>query len=663
MNSKAVGMPRARPGRPGIARDGGRGLRFRVLGPVEALQGGQPVALGGTTLALLAGLLISANHRVSAETLARLTWDAEPPANPRAALQSGIARLRRALGADVVETVSGGYRVCAGPGELDLLDFSSLVAAAEAQVADGGTERGLSLLDDALGLWQQPVLENVSSDVLRRDAGASLTERYLDAHELRAELGLRLGRHQALAGELSELARAFPFRERLAGSLMVALCRSGRPADALSAYAALRRGLGDELGIDPSAELQDLHVRILRADPAVHGAGQGGGTARLRAVGTARPAAPRPLPAPRQLPPDIADFTGRERELSEVLSLLTAVRAAPAGPPVAVLAGPAGVGKTALALHAAHRASPAYPDGQLYVNLAGSGACPAEPGEVLAELLRAFGTAEQAIPAGLAERAARYRSVVADRRVLVLLDNAGDERHVRDLLPGGPGCGVIVTARARITGLPGLRPVQLGILDDGAAVRLLGRVAGAGRVSAEPAQALALARLCGGLPLALRIVGARLSARPHWPLSRLADRLADPRTRLSELSHGDLDLRAALTLSYQGLPSAAARELLRCIGLMDAPDFCSSAAAALLHADISVTEELLDVLADAQLLEAVRHGAAGQSRYRCHGLIRDFGRELAAAGELAARRRDAPAALADRDGAPRRDLGLVAWSR
>jgi DNA-binding SARP family transcriptional activator len=586
---------------------------------------------------------VSVNRPVSAVELADLAWDGRTPVHPRAALQSGISRLRRLLGQEAVETVASGYRICAATDDLDLLKFDHMVKAADEHVADGAEEGALAALEEALGLWRDPLLGNVSSGVLHHDVVPQLTERRLDAQEKRAQLCLRLGRHESLTGELAELTRIFPFRERLTGSLMLALYRSDRQAGALAAYETLRRRLSEELGIDPAAELQDLYLSILRGDPDLRvipghqarpvaqlAAGDGGTAAPFQAGGGGATI------VPRQLPADIADFTGREVELSAVRDLLTAGGAA-TGTRIAIVAGPGGAGKSALAVRASHGIADLFPDGQLYVNLQGASARPAEPGEVLSRFLRGLGVAGSAIPADVDERSAMYRSLVADRRVLVLLDDAEDERQLRQLMPAGAQCGVVVTARGRITGLPGTHPIQLGMLDDAEAVLLLSFIAGTNRVRGEPQGARALARLCGGLPLALRIAGARLAARPHWRLSSLVDRLEDGRRRLGELSHGDLDVRASLALSYQGLVPAA-QVLLRRIGLLDAPDFPAWAAAALLDTSLVEADQLIDSLVDAQLLEVTGRAVTGGHRYRCHDLIRDFARELALTDDKAASR-------------------------
>jgi DNA-binding SARP family transcriptional activator len=606
-------------------------LSFRVLGPVEVLRSGQPADLtGGTALSVIAGLLVSANQIVSAAGLGRMVWDADGPAHPDAALHSAVSRLRRLLGSEIVETVGSGYRIRVRPGNLDLLDFRRLTAAAAQESARGAGHAAVGLLDEALSLWRLPVLGNVSSVVLRRDIAPRLTDEYLDAQEIRARLCLRLGQHRRIAAELADLVSAYPFREQLAACLMEALYRAGRQADALAVYERLRRWLADELGVDPSAGLRDLHLRIVRAELAEPGQ-------ETRGEPAASPAAGR---VPRQLPPDVADFTGRGAELSLARELLTAGRdGARPGPPICVLTGPGGAGKSALAVHVAHQVSAAYPDGQLYADLEGAGERPVAPGEILSRILRALGIAGPQIPPGLDERAALYRSLLASRRMLVLLDNAAGEGQIRQLLPGGPGCAVIVTARSRITGVPGGRLIQLGMLADAEGIELLGRVAGPGRISAEPEQARILVRLSGGLPLALRIVGARLAARPHWLVATMAGRLADGRQRLSELRHGDLDVRASMALSYQGLRPAE-QALLRRIGLLEVPDFPAWACAALLDCGLRYAQGLVDGLADAHLLELAGHDTGERARYRCHDLIGDYVRELALA-EDPAQERDA----------------------
>jgi tetratricopeptide (TPR) repeat protein/DNA-binding XRE family transcriptional regulator len=346
----------------------------------------------------------------------------------------------------------------------------------------------------------------------------------------------------------------------------------------------------------------------------------------------AGPARRPPSGALCQLPPDVVDFTGRAEQVALVGDLLA--DAAPGGKAPAVVvsavAGKAGVGKTALAVHLAHRLRPRFPDGQLYVNLRGADSQPLDPGEVLSRLLRTLGVDGAAIPADVGERSALYRAWLADRRVLVVLDDAASEAQVRPLLPGTAGCGVLATSRAPLVGLEGARLLDLEVLPPEQAVELLGRIAGAARVAAEPQAATAIVGYCGRLPLAVRIAGAKLAGRPHWPLERLAGLLADERSRLDHLAVGDLEVRASVALSYRALTGNQQRTF-RLLGLLEAPDFAAWAAAALLDITTEQAEELVDGLVQAQLLELGGRDQTGQVRFRFHDLLRLYARERATA--------------------------------
>lgn len=588
-------------------------LRFRLLGWVEAEREGRPLVLGPGATSLLAALLSTPNEVRSTADLTEAIWGTRLPEHPHGALRNVVARLRKAAGAEVIVSVDGGYRITVGPDQLDLLEFDLLQAEADDAQRHGAFAAAVDILDDALALWHEPIFGNVNSESLHRDLVPQLSERHLRAHEERAELCLRLGRHRSLVAELDVLVARHPFRERLTGQLMLALYRSDRQADALRLYQSLRHTLAQELGVDPSESLRDLQLKILRADPDLRL-----GTDNISYQGTQS----FPVDVPRQLPWDIADFTGRETEAALVIRSLTDAADGVVGPRLAILAGPGGIGKTTVAVHVAHLLSAGYPDGQLYVDLQGADSQPADSGEVLSWFLRSLGVPSDLVPEGLTARAGLYRSLLADRRVLVVLDNAADERQLRPLLPAGSEVGVIITARSRITGLPGGQPIQLDFLEDDNAIELLRKVIGPQRVEAERDQAQALVGLCGGLPLALRIVAARLAARPHHRLAAMVDRITDRRRRLSELSHADLDVRASLTLSYQGL-SPHARTLLRRIGLLDRPDFAVWTAAALMDAPASLAQDVLDQLVDGQLVDVPEHG-----RYRCHDLVREFGGAL-----------------------------------
>jgi len=344
--------------------------------------------------------------------------------------------------------------------------------------------------------------------------------------------------------------------------------------------------------------------------------------------------------AARALPRDVSGFTGRHAELARLLGSADGLAAGGGVVGIHAIDGMAGVGKTALAVHAAHQLRPRFPDAQLYVNLRGAEAQALAPAEVLGRFLRALGVESQRLPEDVESRAGLYRSLLADRRVLLVLDNAADEAQVRPLLPAGAGNAVLVTSRTRLAGLALAEVIDLGVLPPGQAVELLGKIAGAGRIAAEPEAAARIAASCGYLPLALRITGARLAAKPHWRVQRLADRLAAQHRRLDELAVGDLEVRASFALSYQAAGEVE-RRAFRLLGLLEVPDFAPWMLAALLDVSAGDAEEIAERLADAQLVDAVAEDAAGQLRYRCHDLLRLFAAERLAAEETPAARRAA----------------------
>jgi DNA-binding SARP family transcriptional activator/tetratricopeptide (TPR) repeat protein len=630
-------------------------LEFRVLGPVQALREGQPVKLTGRTIVnLLAALLLSSNRPVSPDTLYDLVWGDELPEHPLPALHSLVSRLRRLLGGSAVHTLGGGYQISVPPDALDLLRFDQLVAAATVAAHGGEALVAVSLLDQALDLWSPPALANVDSAALMRRGTQVLTERYLTAQEKRAELRLSLEQYPVVISELTGLVAMHPFHEPLAGQLMLGLYRGDRQAEAITAYQDLRQRLRDHLGVDPGEALQQLYQGILRRDPSLDlpaeakpaaaeppaavlpAAGQPGGEPAPESV---QEHAMRPAyPVPRQLPPDPGDFTGREREMAEITGALTEAGAGPAGdgaPPravrIVVLTGPGGIGKTALAIHAGHQVADAFPDGQIYADAKGAG----DTADIMGDILRAFGMPGSRIPDNLPQRLGLYRSVAAGKSFLLVLDNVSSERGVLDLLPTGPRCGVIVTARPRLAGLPGGQLVELGTFGHADSARLLGQIIGQGRIDKEQAALAELVRLSSGLPLALRIIGARLAAKPHWRLGTLARRLALARRRLDELTYDDLDVRATISLSYAGL-AADAKVMLRRLGLLDAPDFPLWAGAAVLDVSLERADEICEQLVDAQLLDVA--GSPVGPRYQLHDLVRDYMREAAAAEETAGQR-------------------------
>jgi DNA-binding SARP family transcriptional activator len=600
-------------------------MQFRLLGPLEVWDGDERIDLGGAKQrALLALLLLNANRTVRRTQVMEWLWDMEPPRTAGDLVQEYVSRLRQALrryrdaepSSRRLRTEASGYLLEVAQDELDLDHFERLVDQAHREIRAHDLELATGTLRQALGLWRGPALANLPESWAVGAESARLEDARLVALEERLEVDLALGRHDYLVGELETLVASYPNRERLRRQLMLALYRSGRQAEALAVYRNTRKLLVEELGLEPSPALQQLERAILRADPALEPA------ALPAAAGTQR--RPTVAPGPCQLPPDIDDFTGREAALTEVRQLLEGEQATAVV--ISAIAGKAGVGKTALAVRVAHRLRPRFPDGQLYVNLRGAEAQALDPVDVLAAFLRALGVEGAAIAEGLEERVRQYRSQLADRRVLVVLDNAAAEAQVRPLLPASPGCAALITNRVSLSGLEAAHPLTLDVLEADQAVALLAKLAGPGRVAAEPEAAAAIVRLCGWLPLAVRIAGARLASRPQWRLALLAERLGDERRRLDELKAGDLEVRASVALSYHGR-NQEERRLFRLLGLLVAPSFPAWAAAALLGVEAAEAEGLLEGLVDAQLVEAAGQDQAGQLRYRLHDLLRVFARE------------------------------------
>ncbi|HET9254199.1 MAG TPA: BTAD domain-containing putative transcriptional regulator [Pseudonocardiaceae bacterium] len=582
-------------------------MDFEVLGPLRVRLGEQPAPLSAPMPRMVLGVLLSrANTPVPVGVLADALWAGQH--DPRAAkkLQLHVHRLRRALGdPERIHYENGGYTLRVHPGELDAERFES--ALAQSREA-GRPARAVTVLRDALRLWRGDPFSDMTELPLLRAEAERLAERRLAGLAQLYTAELACGHASAIVGELAELAARHPMREQFQGLLMTALYQAGRQAEALEVYQRTRGALVEQLGLEPSNELQRLEHAILTGDPL------------LEAPST-------PAIAPAQLPADITDFTGRQAELGTLAHLVAACRATTG---LIAIRGKAGAGKTTLAVHAAHQLRDQFPDGQLFVNLRGMGATPLTAAEVLARFLRSLGVDRLAIPDDIEERAALYRSRLAGQRMLIVLDDAACEAQVRPLLPGAPGCAVLVTSRARLTGLGGAQLVDLNVFEPGESVELLARVAGPGRVTAEPAAACEIARLCGFLPLAIRVAGARLGARGHWPLSRLAADLADEGTRLDALRLADLDVRGSLARSYDTL-DALARRAFRLLGLLDAADVTSSVIAALLDVPHAGAEDLMDNLVDLHLLEVAGRDSCGQVRYHIDDLLRIYARETAAA--------------------------------
>ncbi|WP_420034167.1 BTAD domain-containing putative transcriptional regulator [Streptomyces sp. cg28] len=603
------------------------GLRFSVLGPVHAWRGAEPLAPGSPQQrALLAALLLRDGRTATASELIDALWGEDPPSQALAALRTYASRLRKILDPDVLVSESGGYAIRLPRRDaLDLAVAEELAADAEKARQSGDLCQARALLRKTLGLWDGEPLAGVPGPYAETQR-ARLEEWRLQLLEFCLDMDLEQGCHAEAVSELTALTAAHPLRERLRELLMLALYRSGRQAEALAVYADTRRLLADELGVDPRPGLSELQQRILRADPGL-------------AEPSAPPAEPPAVPVrPAQLPATVPDFTGRAdfvRELSDALSAASSETGAGGVMAVSAVAGIGGVGKTTLAVHVAHAARSAFPDGQLYVDLQGAGPHAAEPEAVLGSFLRALGTADSAIPDSPDERAALYRSTLDGRRVLVLLDNARDAAQVRPLLPGTEGCAALITGRVRMVGLAGAHLVDLDVMSPEEALQLFTRIVGEERVAAEREAALDVVAACGFLPLAIRIAASRLAARRTWTVSVLAAKLADGRRRLDELQAGDLAVKATFELGYGQLEPAQARAF-RLLGLADGPDISLSAAAATLDLDPDEAEDLLEQLVDMSLLESAAPG-----RYRYHDLVRLYARACAERDEDPGTGRDA----------------------
>lgn len=598
-------------------------MDFLLLGPVAVESATGPVAIGGAKpRTLLAALLVDDGRVVPTGRLIDAIWGLDPPDSARPLIQTYVSALRRALAdgkitsGDAIRTHSSGYSINVDPARLDRRVFEDHIARGRRAALDGRHHDAAQAFRDGLALWRGPALGGITESFLAAEA-ARLDEMRLVTTEDWLAAELALGRGDVLIAELTALVGRHPTRERLRGQLMIALYRAGRTAEALAAFRAGREAMIEELGIDAGPGLRRLHEEILREAPTL--------SAAVGETVTVPERPPPAVPAAAQLPPDLHDFTGRTTEIE---ALVAALHSGPDVPSMVgcVITGPGGAGKSTLAVRVAHQVAAAFPDGQLYVDLHGMTDSPVQPEHVLGRFLRALGEDPTGFPETLAEYTARYRSLTAGRRILVVLDDAESAQQVRPLLPGGSGCAVLITSRNRLASLPAATVVELGILCPPDARDLLAHIVGDDRVLAEPTAAREIVAHCGHLPLAVRIAGARLASRRHWTLRQLADRLADERRRLDELTVGDQEVRATIALSYHALDDRE-RAALRGLGLLGVPHFPVWALGCLLDVDTAVADQVVERLLDAHLLEFGHIDGVGEVRYRLHDLVRLFASE------------------------------------
>jgi tetratricopeptide (TPR) repeat protein len=616
-------------------------MEFCLLGPLQVRRHGLVVTVPrGNQRVILATLLLNAGKVVRLDELGESLWGPDVPPSGPAAVQNYVMRLRKALGdagGDRIITQPPGYLIRLDADELDVSRFEVLLCAARDAARNGSWDQAVTQVGEALELWRGDPLTDVKSELLALREVPRLTEMRLQAIEMRIDADLHRGRYAEVIVELRRQLATHPLREHLHAEIMLALYRDGRLAEALTAYQHVRQVLVEELGTEPGADLQELHQRILSRDPF------------LAAPQTAPPTTGRAAPAvPHELPAGVRHFTGRADELHALTGMLNrAGEETPGAVVISAIGGTAGVGKTALALHWAHQAAERFPDGQLYVNLRGYDPDqPMSAADALAGFLRSLGMPGQDIPAEQAERAARYRSLLSGKRMLIVLDNAGSAEQVRPLLPGTPRCAVVVTSRDALVGLvaqDGAARLDLDLLPLQDAVSLLRALIG-DRAGADFSATTALAQLCCRLPLALRVAAELTATRPATPLADLVDELAS-RQRLLDLLNSAGDPRTAVrtvfSWSYRHLDPEAARAF-RLAGPHPGADLDPYAAAALTSTTLERARRLLDALARAYLIQP-----AGPGRYGMHDLLRAYARELATAHDGEGKQRAALTRLFD----------------
>jgi DNA-binding SARP family transcriptional activator len=618
-----------------VIEPSGTAALFRILGPLEVRTDEGWTKIGAAKQrSVLATLLLRPGEPVSTDVLIDQVWPDKPPAKAANLVSVYVHHLRRRIGdADgkVLVTRAPGYRVVLGPDELDAAQFVGLVTEGRQALAAGAPDRAVELLTGALELWRGPALADVPATALVAAEADRLGQSRLEALELRAEATLACGRFAEVLPEVRRLLADHPLQEKLWALQMRALYGAGRQAEALEVYEQARNKIADELGVDPGADLRQLYHQILNADEV------------QAVIPAARVDPVLSNPVPAQLPADIRDFTGRSGQVEQLRELLAGADGedSPGAVRVVLVVGSGGLGKTALAVHAAHLLASRFPGGQLYANLLGA-TQPVATAEVLARFLRDLGMEGHRIPLGEEERAAHFRTRLAGKQVLIVLDDARDAAQVQPLLPGSASCAVLVTARGTLPELVGSELIDLDVLPRPEARALFGVVAGEERAAAEPAATEAVLKACAGLPLAIRIAGARLARRGGGTVRALAERLSDERRRLDEFRMGNLAVRASFEVSFTSLPGPVTpggldpARAFRLLGLWTGPSIGLPAAAGLLGEPELATADALDVLVDAHLLES-----PDPEQYRFHDLLRVYAADRALTEEAEADRREA----------------------
>ncbi len=591
-------------------------MYFRVLGPVQVLRDGDEVPLDGCKQrTVLAALLLARGRLVTDERLSMLLWGENPPKTFSAQIYTYVSRLRKYLG-DGVEIVRQrpGYLLRAASAPLDYDDFVRLTRLARAAAAEGRYEDAAAQLAAAHELWQGPALTNATEFLVEADYD-QLEEARIAGVELRIDTEVMRGRHAEIVSELIGLVAQFPLRERFRAQLMICLHRCDRQADALRTYFEGRDILAEELGVDPGPMLTAAYAQVLAAEssPEQQPAEWGAPANEPQSALWARPA---------MLPADLSDFTGFIDQSDLVRRLLSD------NPTMAsrrcLLTGMPGSGKTALGVHVAHQLIKEFPDGQLAVDLRAQSNAPLDAFTVLGWFLRALGAE---VPPTLQERVQRYRTLLAERRILVFLDNAASDCQINNLLPAGARSAVLVTSNARLTSITADRQVEVPLLETDEALALLARLTSGRLLADDPSAATRIARSCGYLPVALRVVGARLSVRPHWSLRRMADSVAADYSLLDRLQFGSLTVRDCFQHAYQEL-APACKSVVGALAIFGSKGFTARSASNVLGMCEESAEELLEVLAEHHFLTVGSSDDTTRTAYAFHHLVALFVREI-----------------------------------